>query len=765
MLIGLGPIIATGCGGDGGGSSGQITALSLPSRIELSNVEDTSSASSLSRALSGSARTGRAFNDAGTDYTNQTKDTWVDDTDALDMVNSILGACQDTCYENFVNSGPYRALVQSVSESKQSQGGASTTSSTTESLMELTVEVTRASNSAPMIVKVWVEEPNGPGGMPMLIRGYFEVTEAVSAQYPYGLLEAHFRGKMLSPDGSEGSEIFTMAMKIGADGGDVVIQFVESGDEGSGQFEWNNRVRVAANAAITQGAAYAYQYQNSAWDGERESIAYFAFNEDYFKVKVNDNEPKVYDKNDFNYRVFRYKLFGQGDGSKVTRNSGFPIQLSSGENAYIGYWGLWTPYGIDVNDGDTVTKVDTNVEYTLVKKRGKLRKHTKAQIGLADLDAAEMSYWNEGTDYVITWDSATQKFKKIGKRNQQNGQISYYPPAEQSVIDGINEWDGAWCEALSAFLPLGRLFKDDSGNPRDPANSDIIFYHGEQTISPATVQDLTLYYWGYAPDAPITQTHIDNAAQAEAAYWQNPPVEKTYFFDASELMLKEDSEDGDEFIVPAGLDLSGSIYECGLHMMPLTETPYTADDWWKAHDADEYYSWETGPNEWNQFATLRDSSGDYVEFDAPLIFSYTHSTANDLNGDATHNGKKFRIDYDGFELHIPWEFNPDAAAGHGWQPMFNLKDGTVLTTGTTDYVVKGIEVALIMKEVDPNLATDLEIDTSIEPPTLEYDATKTALVGDLPASTELKVIKGPSDQNAAQRNIERDFCPALYLAG
>ena len=75
--------------------------------------------------------------------------------------------------------------------------------------------------------------------------------------------------------------------------------------------------------------------------------------------------------------------------------------------------------------------------------------------------------------------------------------------------------------------------------------------------------------------------------------------------------------------------------------------------------------------------------------------------------------------------------------------MINLKDGTVLSSGGTDYVVKGIEVGLDLQEVpDPSVADDLIIDVGIEPPTLTYDASKTALVGDRPAGAELKVIKG-----------------------
>jgi hypothetical protein len=38
---------------------------------------------------------------------------------------------------------------------------------------------------------------------------------------------------------------------------------------------------------------------------------------------------------------------------------------------------------------------------------------------------------------------------------------------------------------------------------------------------------------------------------------------------------------------------------------------------------DEYYQWETGPNQWNQFAAVKDGSGAIVRFDAPLQVTYS----------------------------------------------------------------------------------------------------------------------------------------------
>ena len=676
----------------------------------------------------------RAYNDSGTDYSNQTKETWVDDINALDMVNGVLGAVQGSGYENFVNAGPYKALVKQVGKAEQSQSGSTTSSTTSENLMEMTLDVTRASNFAPMIVKIWVEENQGPGNKPMLIRGYFEVTEGVSTQYPYGVMEAHFSGKQLNNDGTEGDEVFNMAMSINADDdGNVLIQFNESCDEGN--FQKISKVRAVAASDFSTGKAYSYEYEyDSNWMAEAsETTSYVAFNADYFKIEENDNPEKVYDKNDLAHRVFRYKLFNKDTGAKVTRSSGFPIQLASGEYAYVGYWGLWAPYGVTVASGATVTKVETGEEYTVFKVGGKLKEHTQAEITLGDLAGVEMCYWNNG-DYIITWDGTN--FNKIGERDQNTGQIEYQ---DLGAVTFSNDWEGAWCETLRAWLPLGAADAAAGGTLTDLS---VVKYHQEETVTPAKAQelnggaDLPLYYWGYAPSAPIDQTGIDNAATDEQTYWSNP-TEVDYTFDVTNLVLKDG--EGDAVTIGTELDLSNSIYQWGLHMCPLTTLGpdnYDSGTFWEIHNETTYYSWETGPNEWNQFVTVKDSNSQYVAFDAPLRFTYTHSTAKDLNGDATYDGKTFNIDYDGFELHLPWEFD---ATTNEWQPVISLKDGTVLGT---DYVVKATEEALFMKEAGAGEGSSVVIDTSILPPTLQYDSTKTALVGALPANAELKVIKG-----------------------
>jgi hypothetical protein len=494
-------------------------------------------------------------------------------------------------------------------------------------------------------------------------------------------------------------------------------------------------VKVVANSDMTQGNAYVWEWD--AWPGNpdgEESEELIAFNEDYFKV-TEDGTDSFYSKEHLMHRIYNYKLFYYDDGSKLDMNSGLPIETADGEHAYIGYWGLWTPHGVTIEDGDVVTDMDGN-EYTVFLADGKLTKHSKASIPLSELQGMELSKWECGgetecTDVIVKWDGSD--FVKLGERNQNNGMIDYDTPPYDSVT--FDEWDGAWCEALRAYLRLGNLYVD--GNT--PDNGSDVYYHSEETVTPQTaaeLDDLTLYTWEFTMD-PINQTAVGNYNADRNDYWSNGPSEKTFTFDAANLMLEDD---GGDPVTLAGLTIpDDSDLQWGYHIGPLTTTQYTSENFWQAHESDEdYYTWNTGNNEWNQFATLIDNSDNsYVTFSAPIVFSYLHSTDNDINGEDTYHNMKFRMEYDGFSVHIPWKFDETT---NEWAPQINIKDG-VLMGDNEEYVIKGTEESLIMEPLDEEPDTTFP-ENSVGEPDLEYDSTKTAQVGAVPEDAELKVIKG-----------------------
>ncbi len=746
-------ILMVGCGGGGSsssGSSGDVSALALPDRIQLSNADELGAARA-SRSIFRAAARG-VYSDAGTDYTNAVKRSWVDDTDALDMINTILGVCSETSYSDFINAGPYKALVRDDDDSKQSQSGNTTTSTTTETLMEIIVDVTRASNTAPMIIKVWLYV-NGPNDQPMLVRGYFEVTEGVSDAYPYGAMTAHFKGNMVNEDGNEGLEVMQMALSVSAEDGNVVIENVD--DEGiTGEWVSHRKVRVVANADVTQGNAYVSDQETEWSEAEGRNIlppvtvSQIAFNETYFKETEEGQDPAVYAKDDLKHRIYRYKLFDAETGAETVLNSGFPIEFetdSGTKNGYVGYYGLWTNNNLTLASGATVSDMDGN-EYTVFRAAGKLTKHTASEIQLGELVGAEMSKWADGVDSIVAWNGSI--FRKIGYRDQSNGQIVYYAEGDITPVT-FNQWEGAWCESLKSYLPIGNLYADTDFNPMTPVdpptNSSILSYHTEQTLSPSEAADLTLYTWSFALDMPIEQADVNNVQALQSAYWGNES-EKTFRFIASEMMLYDAAEENQVSL--SGMDIpEGNMLQWGYHLGPLTteryydgtdpdQTPY----FWEANNAEVYYTWNTGTDQWNQYVTVRDANGNFASFDPPLSFAYTHSAANDANGDDANDGKRFRLEYDGFSLNMPWAYNPESGQ---WEPQINLADGTQLEDADgNQYVVKGIEECLIMNAVEDPTGITFENEEEVGEPTLTYDSSQTDLVGEVPTDVVLRVIKG-----------------------
>ena len=62
-------------------------------------------------------------------------------------------------------------------------------------------------------------------------------------------------------------------------------------------------------------------------------------------------------------------------------------------------------------------------------------------------------------------------------------------------------------------------------------------------------------------------------------------------------------------------------------------------------NAEVYYQWQTGPDNWSQFAAVKDASGEFVVFDAPLQLAY-HVPDDAAYG--AYRGTDIVLQYSGF---------------------------------------------------------------------------------------------------------------------
>ena len=167
---------------------------------------------------------------------------------------------------------------------------------------------------------------------------------------------------------------------------------------------------------------------------------------------------------------------------------------------------------------------------------------------------------------------------------------------------------------------------------------------------------------------------------------------------------------------------SGALFENSTANLNALKCPWDESQMcpWQAWDVlDSYYTWSTGPNDWNKLTTLT-NNGEYLKFDAPMQVKYTHE-AGDFSDTV------FYLDYEGFgSLQGIPEMCVNATTGiekdcwsltqaeHEsgdirWVRHFVIPNGSsAISTGTSssEYVIKSLEMEQSMKKVDNSVCSN-----------------------------------------------------------
>jgi hypothetical protein len=167
-----------------------------------------------------------------------------------------------------------------------------------------------------------------------------------------------------------------------------------------------------------------------------------------------------------------------------------------------------------------------------------------------------------------------------------------------------------------------------------------------------------------------------------------------------------------------------------------------------------YYTWETGPNSWNQLTLLKDGNNNALKFDPPLRVDYVHSQSDTDAPDYKYNGTKFFFEYAGFgELHgipgkcVDMDTGQDINCGEGgpgtrWVPEFSIPNGATVAAGTSaTYYVKQLEKEQRMKGVDADACSSSLSLTNYPLPSVDFGWQKPD-IGQEPAITVAPAVIG-----------------------
>lgn len=748
-MLGVSVGMLGGCGGGGGGSSssssgtGSGSALTVADKVSVVDAQG-STVKAASLQMGRNLYLTAADVPANSDYYKDKQFLYVHEGSAevFNTINEILCMMSQAKYGSMINKGAYKAQIDKnkcsssnddASSAGQSSGNSSS-GSTAPSYELWTVDSSRADNNAgtPHIVKAWIHENGGGGGggdVAKVIFAKVTITESASSTNPYGLFTINFKGQPVVNGVADtgAASIFKGFLKTEKDDtGKVLVKFVNDG--GMGGFTFNEKVVLSRAADGSSGSG-----TTSTADGPpgtpavQHNIAFSTAN--FLKQNVSAGGPqKCFSRTVFDETAWRYGLY-DSNGARLNLNSGFPIKKGS-SYGWIGYYGLWFPESVTVADGDTVSKVAygangaTETAYTVVKKGGKLKKHTKNSVTLADIKNIPMDGWMEaGVNYRVKWNGTS--IVKFAKQNQTTFMWENLGAETAISVAGMNFGDlNLYSQALGGQVRVklsNCTFGGGLTTCDPPAGTTPVIYFTEDIVYPGDTVAASLKCYDNCPKYTALSGGISPSDPSYAPDFTPTAAGHSYTFSsaATDMILKDTGN-------PLTMSGAGTgQYQWGFISGPLfdptanttiggvtkTNTAWLACDWdttktcgWKAWSMlPVFYTWETGPKDWNQFTSLKDGGGTALKFDPPVSVAYVHAQTNAAKPDYKYNGTKFYLEYSGFGnlwgvpgKCVSKDTNADVSCGPDtrWIAEFTIPDGSEMTNVSapaTKYLAKALE--------------------------------------------------------------------------
>ncbi len=702
--------------------------------------------------------------DPSVDYNKDITNVYVNEKagEAFKTVNSILCMISQTKYSDMVNKGSYTAMINTNSckgndsaSLSGSSASAGTSTSSAPSYDTWTVKSERATATSNQIFTAYIHMSQaGKSNLPMTIQAKATITEGVSASNPLGIFTMYFKGYVT--DDPNKTAVMKGILKTELDAnGKVMIKFAElDGDANAPSSNIQAAYLKDDTAKTGAGSAYTMDSFNGKQNVGRIN---FAYNATLFKrnavgadyVTVDNANSACLDRTKFETSAWRYGVY-ESNGARKNLNGGFPIntkQDGTGLSGYLSYYGLNlnAPAGTPaLGDGAKVYKKswsngsEATTPYSIFIRGGKLKKHVKSLITLDSIKniPLEGNLPGSATMNRLTWDGSTLAIRATAATSTNGAPVwTELSPATEinnsTTVPYTNI--GLYSQSLGGQVNI-QLTSCTPANQNNPSGgfkcatptgeTQVIFYK-ESTVYPGDTVPSTLACYNNCPKA-ISNAGIDGTSQQSMTYpmSMDPNVDNRHNYTFSDMLLKDSGYNVILTTAPTGQSWgfsSGQLFEPSDANMLLLKCDWSQPGQptqycgWKAGSVlSEFYTWETGPNSWNQFSAAKDADGNFVKFDQPLQAEYVHSQSDVTAYDYKYNGTKFFLQFNGFgDLQgVPGKcVNPsdpsavvlDCSGGNfRWVPEFTIPAGSEVTMNSGKYLVKPLDVEQRMKMLKTN---------------------------------------------------------------
>ena len=667
---------------------------------------------------------------ANSPYVTDPQNLYVQDETAqgigsLNMVLCVVGSMDAG---DMVNAGPYVALID-MNKCQSTKGGDNSNSAGATNYANAVVNVKRATNNDPMVADVWLTFTQEDKAVN--VYAYLSATQSPTQAPPYGAFRLDYIGKF---GGNVGFNGYIDSTTPG------VIRFLETGAQSDG-------TALAMSASSTTSGSGTMHIGNT---GGGSAVDFnFAYNPSYFHRSDGANDA-CFDRSKANasLAVWQYGTYNANDGTRVDQaNPGFPVLATSGTHSYYGfanYWGI-NFQGLNVTDGTPVPglavtdqRPGNTTSYGLNKVGGKLTKWSQVSATLGALDGIPFTYGGDLTgrttgnpnvtgfnNWVMQWSSAAGNFTVVGIQScGNNGCISStLSPAATVNASAFNSVPvSGWANSYG-----GNINIPPTGAPH--AAGDSVFYYTQSTVVPGSTS-LTLQCLSQCPTGAQLTTYSGGGSTpfangTDTQWFSAPDMAHTvsYTFGTTGLV---DSNNAVVILEQANQYPANSPYaQNGIQTGWLVDTPLTnancpqgmpGSTVCQPANPTTYYTWQTGPNQWNQSLWLT-SGGKVVPFDPPQNIAYTVPTGAAYG---SYAGLPILLQFNGFGNlggipgscvnptdNTPMDCNTNGAS---YVPMFSIPDGTTMSlpsldaSTSTPLVVKALNGAILLKSLGTNAA-------------------------------------------------------------